>query len=284
MRLSCPDYTWPSLPHHAALDLIAALDFEAVDVGFMTGRSHVLPERVGSDARRAGEQVRSALDARELAVADVFAIPAADFLSLAANSPDPAAQGRSLAYFETAIAFAQGLGANGLTTLPGMQFPDDTFADALQRSADGLRRRIEMAADAGLALSVEPHAESIIDTPDKTWQLLDLLPELKLTVDHAHHIYSGADQSDIDALLPAARHLQCRPGRPGALQVRVVEDAIDFRRVVDLLTESGYDGYLAIEFVWQDWLDCYNVDTVGETALMRDRLRSYDSERKAERA
>lgn len=277
MRLSCPDYTWASLPHGAALDLIAALNIGAVDVGYMTGRSHIRPEEVGDDARRVGEQVRRELDRRQLGVADVFAIPAEDFVSTALNNPDPTAQSRSLEFFETAIEFARGVGAPGLTTLPGVQFPDDTFAAAIRRSASALRQRIKMAAEAGLPVSVEPHVESIIDTPDKTRQLLDLVPELRLTVDHAHHIYGGADQADIDALLPAARHIQTRPGRPGALQVRVVEDAIDFRKVVEQLAAAGYDGYLAIEFVWQDWLDCYNIDTVGETALMRDRLRGYDN-------
>ena len=283
MRLSCPDYTWPSLPHAAALDLIKALEFSAVDLGFMAGRSHIRPEAVAADPAAAGERVRGQLEQRGLAVADVFAIPAADFQSRAVNNPDPAARAESLEFFGHAVQFARAVGAPGLTTLPGVVFPGDLLGDALARSADGLRHRVDMAARAGLALSVEPHAESLIDTPDKTRQLLDLVPGLQLTLDHAHYVYGGARQADIDALLGWARHLQCRPGRPGQLQVRVAEDAIDFENVVALLLAQGYEGSLAVEYVWQDWLDCNRIDTVGETALMRDRLRAALSRHAASR-
>lgn len=274
MRLSCPDYTWPSLPHAAVLDLIKALDFPAVDLGFMAGRSHVRPEEVADDPAAAGGRVRGQLEERGLEVADVFAIPAADFQSRALNNPDPGARAKSLDFFGCAVRFASAVGARGLTTLPGVVFPGEQFDDAVVRSADGLRRRVEMAANAGLELSVEPHVESLIDSPGRTRRLLELVPGLRLTVDHAHHVYGGAEQADIDALLGWARHLQCRPGRRGQLQVRVAEDAIDFGRVVELLLAQGYEGYLAVEYTWQDWLDCNRVDTVGETALMRDRLRA----------
>ena len=176
------------------------------------------------------------------------------------------------------MRFTRAVGAPGLTTLPGVIFPGEGFGDALARSAEGLRRRVDIAAQAGLALSVEPHVQSLIDTPDKTWQLLELVPGLRLTVDHAHYVYGGARQADIDALLGWARHLQCRPGRPGQLQVRVAEDAIDFERVMALLVAQGYDGCVAVEYTWQDWLDCNRIDTVGETALMRDRLRAAISQ------
>lgn len=274
MRLSCPDYTWPSLPHAAVLDLIRALEFPAVDLGFMAGRSHIRPEAAAADPEAAGRQVRGQLEQRDLVLADVFAIPATDFQSRALNNPDPAARAASLEFFQAAVRFARAAGTTGLTTLPGVVFAGEPFGEALARSADGLRHRVDLAARAGLALSVEAHVESLIDTPDKTWQLLDLVPGLQLTLDHAHFVYGGAAQGDIDALLGSARHLQCRPGRPGQLQVRVAEDAIEFEKVVAQLQAQGYDGFLAVEYTWQDWLDCNRVDTVGETALMRDRLRT----------
>ena len=90
-------------------------------------------------------------------------------------------------------------------------------------------------------------------------------------------MYGGVSQADIDPLLPYARHLQCRPGRPGGLQVRVAEDAIDWAAVVTALHRQGYEGYLALEYTWQDWLDCNRVDTVGESALLRDLLRAAEA-------
>lgn len=276
MRLSCADYTWPLLSHSASLDLVRALGCEAVDLGFMSLRSHVRPERVHGSIAMAAGAVRERVESRGLAVADVFAIPYTDFETMSANNPDAGQQARSLEFFADALEFAASVGSPGLTTLPGVVFDGDSVDDALTRSVNGLRHRVELAAAKSLALSVEPHTGSLIDTPDKTAQLLDRVPGLQITLDYAHYVYGGVAQDEIDPLLPRARHLQCRPGRPGGLQVRVSEDAIDWARVVLALHEQGYDGYLGLEYTWQDWLDCNQVDTVGESVLLRDLLVAAD--------
>lgn len=276
MRLSCSDYTWPLLSHSSALDLIRALGCDAVDIGFMGQRSHVRPELVHGAVPLAAGAVRERVEARGLAVADVFAIPFTDFETMSANNPDAAQQARSLEFFADAVEFAALVGAPGVTTLPGVLFDGDTFDTALRRAAEGLRRRVDLAAASGLSTSVEPHTGSLIDTPDKTVQLLELVPGLQITLDYAHYVYAGVPQSEIDPLLPLARHLQCRPGRPGGLQVPVSEDAIDWASVVAQLNAAGYAGYLALEYTWQEWLGCNRVDTVGESALLRDVLRDAD--------
>lgn len=272
IRLSGADYTWPLLPHTGALDLIAALGLSAVDIGFMSNRSHVRPEQVHGAVAVAAGEVRERVAARGLQVADVFAIPWTDFQTMSVNNPDPAQQQRSAEFFADAVEFTRLVGAPGLTTLPGVLFPGDTFDEALRRSAEGLRRRVDTAQAAGLAVSVEPHTESLIDTPDKTLQLLDAVPGLAITLDYAHYVFGGVPQSDIDPLIPRARHLQIRPGAPGRLQVAVAEDAIDWTTVVRALVDGGYGGCLALEYTWQEWHDCNRIDTVAESALLRDLL------------
>lgn len=276
MLLSCSDYTWPLLSHSGALDLIRALGCDGVDIGFMGQRSHVRPEEVHGAVALAAGAVRERVESRGLVVADVFAIPFTDFETMSANHPDPAQQTRSLEFFADAVEFAASVGSPGVTTLPGVLFPGDTFDEALQRSADGLRRRVELAASRGLAASVEPHTGSLIDTPEKTLALLDRVPGLQITLDYAHYVFGGAEQSDIDQMLPHARHLQCRPGRHGALQVPVSEDAIDWPSVVAQLNAAAYTGWLALEYTWQEWLGCNRVDTVAESALLRDILQRAD--------
>jgi sugar phosphate isomerase/epimerase len=276
MRRSCADYTWPSLPHAGALDLICALGCDAVDLGFMSNRSHVRPERAHGSVPATAGAVRERVESRGLAVADVFAIPATDFETMAANNPDAAERVRSMEFFADAVEFASLVGAPGLTTLPGVLFAGDTFGEALARSAAGLDQRVELATAHGLAISVEPHTGSLIDTPDKTLQLLERVPGLQITLDYAHYIYGGIEQRQIDPLLRYARHLQCRAGRPGGLQVAVAMDAIEWAPVVAALNARGYTGYLALEYTWQEWLNCNRVDTVGESALLRDLLLAAD--------
>ncbi len=272
LRLSGADYTWPLLPHTAVLDLIAALGLQAVDLGFMGDRSHIRPEQLHGSVPQAAGAVRERVAARGLQVSDVFAIPWTDFETMSVNNPDPVQQQRSQEFFADAVEFARIVESPGLTTLPGVLFAGDTFDDALARSAEGLRRRVETAQAAGLAVSVEPHTQSLIDTPEKTGQLLDAVPGLSITLDYAHYVFDGVPQSEIDPLLPHARHLQIRPGTPGRLQVTVAEDSIDWASVVAQLLRQDYPGYLALEYTWQDWHDCNRVDTVGESALLRDLL------------
>ncbi|RFU83896.1 sugar phosphate isomerase/epimerase [Streptomyces triticagri] len=274
MRFSCADYTWPLLPHGAALDLARALECAAVDLGFMTLRSHIRPETARGAIPFTAGVVRERLDARGLDAADVFAIPYTDFETMAANHPDPKEQENSLAFFRDAVDFAAGTGAPGLTTLPGVLFAGDSHASALARAADGLSRRVELAAAHGLDLSVEPHTGSLIDTPEKTLELLERVPGLRITLDPAHYVHAAVPVPDILPLLPHARHLQCRPGAPGRLQVAVEEDTIDWPSLVTPLRRQGYEGYWGLEFVWQEWMDCNRVDTVAESALLRDALRA----------
>lgn len=277
--LSGADYTWPLLPHDATFDLIKALGLQAVDLGFMGNRSHVRPELVRGDTATAAHEIHDRIAARGLAVSDVFAIPWTDFSTMAANNPDSVQQERSLEFFAQAIDFARHVGSPGITTLPGIVFPDESLTEALARAANGLTRRVDMARSAGLSISVEPHIGSLIDTPDKTMTLLDAVPGLQITLDYAHYIYSDAPQSAIDTLLPYARHLQIRPARPGQLQVSVAEDAIDWASVVSQLIQLGYTGYLALEYTWQEWLGCNRVDTVAETALLREVLHAAQADR-----
>jgi hypothetical protein len=60
------------------------------------------------------------------------------------------------------------------------------------------------------------------------------------------------------------------------LQVAVAMDAIEWAPVVAALNARGYTGYLALEYTWQEWLNCNRVDTVGESALLRDLLLAAD--------
>ena len=52
---------------------------------------------------------------------------------------------------------------------------------------------------------------------------------------------------------------------------------IDYGRVLDVMRQVGYAGYVGVEYVWIDWEHCNEVDNVSETILMRDFLRKHGS-------
>ena len=72
LKLACADFAFPLLPHDRALDLIAMLDFEGVDIGLFEKRSHLWPSKVFASPVKSGKELGRKLAGRGLRCADVF--------------------------------------------------------------------------------------------------------------------------------------------------------------------------------------------------------------------
>ncbi|MDE3069069.1 MAG: hypothetical protein KGJ60_16175, partial [Verrucomicrobiota bacterium] len=64
LKLSCADFSFPLLPHEAALKVIALLGLRGVDIGLFAGRSHLRPEAELRQPVKSGVALRRRL-ARE---------------------------------------------------------------------------------------------------------------------------------------------------------------------------------------------------------------------------
>src|SRR4029077_8130142 len=89
-KLACADFTFPLLSHDKALELIALLDFEGVDIGLFEGRSHLWPSRVLASPTKSGKQLGRKLAAKGLSCADVFLQMNPNFVPFAINHPEAA--------------------------------------------------------------------------------------------------------------------------------------------------------------------------------------------------
>jgi sugar phosphate isomerase/epimerase len=259
VKLATADFSWPLLPHDRVLQLIRLLDLEAVDLGLFSGRSHVTPEMVRQDVPMWGGILKERLERSGLELADLFVQAAPTF--------------EPLALFVDMLQLARRVGAPGMTLLPGVRFGEESWEASIRRSAEALRWRVEAAAEDGIALSVEGHVGSNVDTPEKLARLVELTPGLKLTLDYTHFTYAGIPDADVEPLLAHARHFHCRGAAKGKLQTPFAESTIDYRRVVERMGEIGYGGYFAIEYVWIDWEGCNRTENTCETALYRDFVR-----------
>ncbi len=274
MKLACADYTWPLLGHPQVVALIKALDLGGVDIGFFGNRSHIRPEQVRGQVDFWAGVTAERVNAAGLEVADLFYQPWTDFARMAANHPDPGEQAESDDLFAVALAFARGIGAPGMTMLPGLIFPGETASDSIAHSATKLRQRVEQCGEVGLGLSVEGHVGSNVDSPDRLGELVAKTPGLKLTLDYTHFIYLGYSEAEVAPLQVHARHVQLRGAAKGKLQANYGESEIDHYRLVTQLKERGYDGWLSFEYVWQDWLNCNLSENLSETILLRDLVRA----------
>lgn len=273
MKLACADFTFPLLSHERALALIRLLDIEAVDLGIFGNRSHVRPEMVRSDIPMWSGILKERIAGAGLELADFFFQPWTDFTVMAVNHPDAQQQDDAKAIFRDLLDMARRLEAPGITMLPGVRFGDESAQTAIRRSAEALKWRVDEAAKHGIALSVEGHLGSCVDTPEKLATLIELTPGLTLTLDYTHFVLAGFADADVEPLLEHARHFHCRGAAPGKLQTTYDENTVDYRRILKRMREINYSGYFGIEYTWSDWQDCNRTDNVSETIRFRDLAR-----------
>jgi len=273
LELACADFAFPLLPHDRVLDLIALLEFDGVDIGLFEGRSHLWPSLVFAQLRKSARALGRKLDDRGLKPADIFLQTATDFVSLAPNHPEPSRRRSARELLLRTLEFAAECGSKHVSALPGIYFEGEPKAQSFKRCCDELAWRCERAQEAGLTFSVEAHVGSIAPTPREALRLVSHTPGLTLTLDYTHFTRGGIPDAKVEPLLRHASHFHARGARKGRLQASFQENTIDYARIVNVMEQLGYRGYLGVEYVWTAWEHCNEVDNLSETILMREFLR-----------
>jgi sugar phosphate isomerase/epimerase len=274
IRFATGDYSFPLLSWEKALRLARDLGMDGIDVSLFQGRSQLKPEEALANPSVMGAKAGATVKANGLAVADVFGIPGKDFVELCPNHPDANVRRASREYFRRLVDFAAACGAVHLSSLPGAVFDSEGYDSSFARCIEELGWRQEVAHGAGLVFAVEAHIGSIIADPKRAEQLARSVPGLTLTLDLGHFIAQGYQQAEVNPLIAYASHVHARCAGPGRLQASLKANIIDFQDLVTRLTERGYPGWYAIEYVWIDWEHCNEVDNVSETILLHGVLEA----------
>ncbi len=273
-RLACADFTFPLLPHDDVLRLIAMLGFEGVDIGLFEGRSHLWPSREFAQLERAAGRLKAQLDDLSLTAADIFLQMDPDFTPWAINHPDAGRRQHARDWFLRTLDYAAVAGARHVTTLPGVEFPEESSAAFWDRAVEELAWRVEQAHRHGLVFGVEAHVGSLAPDPQRAVKLAQDVPGLTLTVDYTHFTHRGLPDRAGEPMLAYASHFHVRGAASGRLQVAFKDNAINYDRVLNVLRERNYQGWLGVEYIWSEWERCNECDNLSETILFRDYLRT----------
>jgi sugar phosphate isomerase/epimerase len=195
---------------------------------------------------------------------------AADFTPYAINQPDPTRRQKARDWFLKTLDYAAGCGCRHVTTLPGVSFETESYADSFARAVAELAWRVEQAKNHNIVLGVEAHVGSIVPSPEAAEQLVQAVPGLTLTLDYTHFTRLGMADSAVEPLVKYASHFHVRGAREGRLQERFALNTIDYERVFEVMQQTGYAGWIGIEYVWIDWEHCNECDNLSETILFRD--------------
>lgn len=266
MKLSVTSWSFPACTLDEAWAIAQALGFQALDLGLFYGpaldKAGVLADPVGAAA---------GLKARGIWGANLYWLFGSGLADRAMT--DPASLPGNLADFADVCRFAAEAGIPSVFVLPGVADARPK-AGAIAQSATALRALLPIARDHGVTLTVEPHVGSVLGSPAETLSLLQQAPGVKLALDYAHFVCMGFVQEAIDPLAAHAGHVHLRQARPGALQAKWGEGTIDFAAMVSTLRAAGYDGWLAVEYVHQTYMNTLQDDVLTETIRMRDAMRA----------
>jgi sugar phosphate isomerase/epimerase len=275
MELTCTSFSFPKLSFEDACRAIALLGIPAVDLGAHAGGGHLEPDAIEARPAAVADRVKRALDAAGLRAADLFPTFGHGFRDRPVNHPDPAVRAANRGRFEAYVILCQAVGCPGITLLPGVPW-DELGADgSFDLAVATLTEYAAIAGEAGLRLSVEPHLESVAEAPEQALLLAERTPGLRLTLDYSHFVAQGVPPERVHPLVPHAGHFHARQAAPGFLQTSKRLGTLDFADIVGRLRAAGYDGYLCVEYTWQEWRGCDNVDVISESIVLRDELRGY---------
>jgi sugar phosphate isomerase/epimerase len=274
LQFACADFTFPLLSHEKVLSLIAMLDCEGVDIGLFSGRSHLTAESEFQQINQRARLLKNQLEDRGLVATDVYLQLDTDLSLFAINHPDNTRRQYARDSFLKLIDYAVQLGADHITTLPGMYFTSEEKTASLKLAYEELNWRLELVAGSGLSFGVEAHVGSPFATPEDAKALIDAVPGLTLTLDYTHFIRNGYAQEEVDPLLVIASHFHARGAKKGQLQVSMADNTIDYLKIIENLKKIHYSGWIGLEYIWINWEGCNQVDTLSETIRLRDIIKA----------
>lgn len=273
--LSCADYAFPLLSHDRVMRLIKLLDLKAIDLGVFEGRSHVSPSEIAVNPRQNGQELLTKLQEADLSVADIFLQTGPKVTIASTNSPDKKVRDSNRDVFKSILEFSRTIHCDHLTGLPGVLHPKSSFKQDWATACEETAWRVEIAKAHNITYAVEPHLDSIIETPETALRFAQEVPGLTFALDCGHFVFQGIAMEDIYPLLPFTSHFHARCGSEGKLQCAVSENTINFKEVFHRLHHLNYRGYTCLEYVYIDWHQCNRNDNISETLLLRDLIKSF---------
>jgi len=205
-----------------------------------------------------------------------FLQTALDFVSAAINHPDSSVRERSRDLFLKTLEYTSICGGKHMSALPGAFFDEESKEASFNRCCEELVWRTGKAKEYGIVFSVEAHIGSIVPTPSDALRMVKKVPGLTLTLDYSHFAYQGIPDAEVEPLMPHASHFHARSAAQGKVQTVLQESSIDFKRVVHVMKDAGYKGFIGLEYNWTDWEGCNRTDNISETILLRDLIRKAE--------
>ena len=250
MKILGSTISFTHLPLDQALSELAAIGFSQVDILCAHNWAHLnLIDIVGIEEEKASE-IQSMLDGLNM---NVLAMNGA--VSHKINTKGEAEQGQVIEEAKALGKLARHLDVSRLTFQPGSKEAGDSLEESLQLCVQIFSRVVDAIGGDDLAVSFEPHCNSIVETYEAMKVMLDEVSGLTVTYDPSHFIMMGWDLRESEFLFERTSNVHLRDAVNGNLQVPMGEGEVDFKWVIDGLKANGYDDSISLEYIHSEEQD-----------------------------
>ena len=267
MKLSLTSWSFPALTLAECAGVSDVLGIGALDLGLFY-RAALDKALILSDPQAAAAQVAGL----GVALPNYYHLFGNDLADR--NLALPGSTDRNARDLDRVLSFADAAGIGSVFLLPGVVNPGQSRADAARVATESLTELARVARHHRARLCFEPHVHSWAESPDLARRLSETTG-VGLALDYAHFACLGYRQDEVDPLAPHAVHVHLRQARMGVLQAPLAQGTLNFPAMFGTLAAAGYDGWLAIEYVHQDYMNTRSEDVLTETVAMRDCFRHW---------
>jgi sugar phosphate isomerase/epimerase len=265
LEFACHSWAFNDFTLPEALATIARLGFRYADIG---SGANLNTQRAAENPRKAAEEIRTDLDLFNLKISDLY------LMLPRISLPEEDKRQREIELFKSLVPFAAALGTPGITLSAGLAHPAED-EEAHDRAVAALREMVKAGKAARLRVSIEPHMDSMAQTPEQALKFINDVPGLTLTLDWAQMVCQDVFHDDILKLLPHTQHIQIRQAARAQLQTPFDRGRIDVKKVVKDILAADYKGVLSVEYMnTPGWHGMVAVNAIQESARMRDELRA----------
>jgi sugar phosphate isomerase/epimerase len=223
--VACSTLCFGKYPFERALQTIAELGFNKVDVAILEEGPHLRPSDVAADVHTIATRLRLGPGL----VPCAFSFSAGE-----ANDPAP---------FAAVCRLAR------LTSVPVITIAAASAGTGLDAETRRLKELGAVASREGVILTVATLGGTLTETPEAAVELCERVPGLGLTLDPSHYVAGSAQGANWDAVYPYVRHVHLRDTGAGAnqFQVRIGQGEIEYGRIVSMLARQHYDRVLTVD-------------------------------------
>lgn len=252
LQLGCCSQNFRGLDLDECVHLTAGMGFKYVNIGAFQENFPVSPLKILSDPVKTGREIKQVCARYGVTPVEFFicSVVIRDGSRVQPNDPDEQRRRTMLEAFRKVCECGVEAGLSHIMGVPGEPAANDAPDHGMSVSLDTLPKMQEIALDAGIGFTIEPHTGSLLTSPDAVLAMLGKLPGLGLSLDYSHFIGAGFKPEDLISLHTHVRHIHAKPARDTVPKC-LFYDGDDYYEVLlkDLL-DRDWEGVVAMECMY----------------------------------